>query len=163
MARAAAAEIRASLGRDIEEAVKAGKRLIEVKAALPHGEFGKWLAAEFGMSERSARNYMSAAETLGFANRQPLQILPMRSVYLLAAHSTPSAAREQVLRDLGEGKQLTEADVNQVVKAERQKVEDERRKKEEEARTARGRREGEGVRAQDEGLPRANGAGAGRA
>ena len=63
MARAAAAEIRASLGRHIEEAIKAGKRLIEVKAALPHGEFGKWLAAEFGMSERSARNYMSAAET----------------------------------------------------------------------------------------------------
>lgn len=135
MARAAAAEIRASLDHHVEEAIKAGKRLIEVKAALPHGEFGKWLAAEFGMSTRSAQNYMNVAEILG-SNAKRLRILPMRSVYRLAAPSTPPAAKEQVLRDLSEGKCLTEADVNKVVKAERQKIEDERHRKQEEAAKA---------------------------
>jgi hypothetical protein len=136
LARAAAVEIRAFLGRHVEEAIKVGKRLLEVKVAIPHGEFGRWLAAEFGMSERTARNYMSVAETFGNANRQQLPFLPLRSVYMLAAPSTPPAAREQVQRNLNEGKPLTEADVHAVVKAERKRIEAEKRRQEEECRKA---------------------------
>ena len=65
MAAAAAAEIRTSTRRQITEVIAAGKLLLEVKAALPHGAFGKWLEAEFGWTERTAQNYMRAAETYG--------------------------------------------------------------------------------------------------
>ena len=45
MAAAAAAEIRTSTHRQITEAVAAGKLLLEVKAALPHGATGGVLSA----------------------------------------------------------------------------------------------------------------------
>ena len=41
--------------------IQTGLGLIEVKGLLEHGAFGDWLRAEFGMSARTAENYMSAA------------------------------------------------------------------------------------------------------
>ncbi len=42
---------------------EAGDRLIQVKASLPHGEWGDWLAEHCpDISERTARNYMRLAE-----------------------------------------------------------------------------------------------------
>ena len=38
-----------------------GRDLIDVKGLLDHGQFGLWLRAEFGMTGRTAQNYMRAA------------------------------------------------------------------------------------------------------
>lgn len=45
----------------IEHARVAGEHLIKAKAALNHGEFGKWLAANVECSERTAQGYMRVA------------------------------------------------------------------------------------------------------
>lgn len=50
------------------QAVTHGKRvgelLLQVKADLPHGEFGAWLAENVTVSERQAQRYMQAAREL---------------------------------------------------------------------------------------------------
>ena len=45
-------------------AVKVGRELIAIKAKLQHGEFGKWIATEFHMSDRTAQNCMNAATVI---------------------------------------------------------------------------------------------------
>lgn len=42
--------------------IENGRDLICVKKQMPHGYFGPWLKREFGWSERTAQNYMNAAE-----------------------------------------------------------------------------------------------------
>ena len=46
----------------IRHAEEAGKLLMEVKAALPHGEFGPWLDANVLVSQRQAQRYMAVAQ-----------------------------------------------------------------------------------------------------
>ena len=46
-------------GQAIERAIECGRLLTEAKAALPHGEFGTWLADNCGFSDRTARRYMT--------------------------------------------------------------------------------------------------------
>ena len=46
----------------VAHAVEAGKLLIEVKAALPHGQFGQWIAANVSVSARQAQRYIAAAQ-----------------------------------------------------------------------------------------------------
>lgn len=45
----------------VEHAKRAGELLLQVKAELPHGEFGKWLAENVTVSERQAQRYMQKA------------------------------------------------------------------------------------------------------
>ncbi len=45
----------------VAHAIRAGELLIEAKAALPHGEFGAWLAVNVSFSERTAQGYMKLA------------------------------------------------------------------------------------------------------
>ena len=42
----------------VERALEAGRLLNEVKAKLPHGEFGSWVATHCGFTQRSATRYM---------------------------------------------------------------------------------------------------------
>src|ERR1019366_3431295 len=63
MVQKTAAAIRQGHQRQVDEVIAAGLALIEVKKALPHGDFGKWIEAEFGWSERTALNYVRVAET----------------------------------------------------------------------------------------------------
>ena len=37
----------------------------QAKAMLPHGEFGNWLDSNFGLSQRTANNFMACAERFG--------------------------------------------------------------------------------------------------
>src|SRR4051794_5554671 len=54
--------IRNILKHTIVGIIEVGERLGAIKGRLPHGQFSSWIAAEFGMSDRTARSYMSAAE-----------------------------------------------------------------------------------------------------
>jgi hypothetical protein len=47
-----------AVGRALAHAIEAGGLLAEVKASLPHGEFGPWLASNFAGSDRTARAYL---------------------------------------------------------------------------------------------------------
>src|SRR5690348_3058464 len=57
-ARIAAVEIKSLMHRTV---IEVGNALARIKRRLPHGQFGKWLSAEFGLTERSAQNYIRAA------------------------------------------------------------------------------------------------------
>ncbi len=41
--------------------IEVGARLKAIKDCLPHGQFSAWISIEFGMSDRTARSYMSVA------------------------------------------------------------------------------------------------------
>lgn len=52
------AEIVDALRSSLEKALRIGEFLTEQKAALPHGEFGPWVAANLPFSDRTAQRYM---------------------------------------------------------------------------------------------------------
>lgn len=45
----------------VEHAIRCGQLLADVKAALPHGQFGKWIETNCEFSPQTARLYMKAA------------------------------------------------------------------------------------------------------
>jgi hypothetical protein len=61
----AADRIRQTVKRTIDDIITVGNDLLEVKEVLPHGQFTPWLRAEFGWTERTARNFMAVAEQFG--------------------------------------------------------------------------------------------------
>src|SRR4051812_1213845 len=64
--RSTAEQIRQKVKRTVEDIIiEVGRELLAVKEALPHGQFGRWLRAEFGWSERMAQNFMGVAERFG--------------------------------------------------------------------------------------------------
>jgi hypothetical protein len=76
-----------------------------------HGGWLPWLEREFGWKEQTARNYMLAYEwaakspTVGDLN------VDMRSLYLLAAPSTPEPARTEVIERAEAGEHFTHAQI----------------------------------------------------
>ena len=66
----------------IHHAIEAGKLLLEVKASLPHGQFGEWLETNVKISARQAQRYMAAAEG------KPVPIRSLSSKYDTVSHLT---------------------------------------------------------------------------
>jgi hypothetical protein len=135
LAETAAAEIRTSTRRQITEVVAAGRRLLEVKAALPHGAFGRWLVAEFGWTERTAQNYMRAAETYG-SNTKCVSDLPLNTIYRLQAPTVPESVRNEVLSLSERGERPTEVMVKAMISEAKWKRDEERRETAEQAERA---------------------------
>lgn len=44
-----------------DEAIEAGRKLLKVKASLPHGQFGPWLEKKSGVCHSTAMKYMRLA------------------------------------------------------------------------------------------------------
>lgn len=75
--------------------IEIGKRLIEAKQQLQHGEWLPWLRDKVQFSERSARNFMEIAKQ--FSNRQPVADLPYTK--LLALLQVPEEDREEFIQE----------------------------------------------------------------
>jgi hypothetical protein len=135
LAAIAAAEIRTSTHRQITEVIAAGKLLLEVKAALPHGSFGKWLEAEFGWTERTAQNYMRAAETYGI-KYEMVSDLPLNTIYRLQAPTVPESVRADVFSMAERGERPTEVMVKEMISRAKWKRDEERRETAEQAERA---------------------------
>jgi hypothetical protein len=90
--------------------------LLAIKAKLDHGQFGKWLNAEFDMSERTAQNLMSLAE---YANDKPATVanLPTTAVYKLAAPSTPTSVQEEIEQRVIKGERLSSREIEDQIAA----------------------------------------------
>ncbi|SDP46319.1 Protein of unknown function [Phyllobacterium sp. YR620] len=57
--------IRRAFGRvklSPDEAIEAGRKLLKVKASLPHGQFGPWLEKKSGVCHSTAMKYMRLAK-----------------------------------------------------------------------------------------------------
>src|SRR5262245_8731129 len=60
-----AVAVRGRLNRIRQEIVAIGRDLHRAKALLNRGQWMPWLSAEFGMTARTAENYMNVAERFG--------------------------------------------------------------------------------------------------
>lgn len=126
-----ARELRAVTDR-MRDRVKAneienGRDLLAVKDRLAGtvGAFGAWLHAEFGMSERTAQNYMATAREFG---DHPLvvAVLPPGTFYKLAAPSTPETIRQDVIRRIEEGERPEPAKILSTISEAKQADRDRR-------------------------------------
>jgi len=98
---------------DVSNAIELGKHLSEVRSALSkkggahNGEWLRWLKRELGWSEHTARRYINVFEVFGSnATHVSHWNLPLRSLYELAAPTTPEPARLQVVGCIEAGKKL---------------------------------------------------------
>ena len=94
-----AERIRQTVKRTIEDIIAVGNDLLAVKESLDHGQFGAWIRAEFGWTDRTARNFMAVAEQFGAKSEMisDLKIAPT-AAYLLASPSAPDEARQEAVR-----------------------------------------------------------------
>jgi hypothetical protein len=112
-AREAAERIRLRLRRSAEDIIEIGRDLIAVKDSLPHGQFGAWIEAEFGMGAHTARRFMGVAEEFGDKTRIVRDLTPT-ALYELAAPKTPLEVREEVERMIEAGEVVTKATIEQL-------------------------------------------------
>jgi len=76
--------------------------LTEVKAGLPHGQFLPWIAAEFEMSDQSARQFMWVYDRFGGENQKVFEFRPS-VLYALSAPSTPESVLEKAIEKAESG------------------------------------------------------------
>jgi Protein of unknown function (DUF3102) len=102
--------------------IEIGRLLTEVKGRLTHGQFGRWLAAEFKWSDRHARRFMAAHQTFGKTDimSEFASFLEPTAVYELAAPSTPEPARQEVLAKVERGEKVTTKEVKATVERHKQ-------------------------------------------
>lgn len=117
----AAQTIKPRLKRSAEDLFVIGAELNAVKDAFPHGEFSRWLDAEFGLSQRMAQHFMNVASRL-LPKSEKFSLLSPSALYLLAAPSTPSTAIAEVEQLLAAGEHLPLRNVAQIVDAARAEV-----------------------------------------
>lgn len=128
--RKATEQIRRVCAFTLQNIVVIGEVLIGVKKTLGHGHFGKWLEAEFGWTDRTARNYMAVSERVGVS--ETVSVLPVRTIYRLAAPSTPDGVRESIIARIEGGEAIAAADVEDEITSARKAAY--RAKEEEKAR-----------------------------
>jgi Protein of unknown function (DUF3102) len=110
-AKAVVARVRA---RTQAAVIDTGRDFIRMKDRLGHGQFIKWLRAEFSTTARTAQRYMSAAAA--FHDKCELvSYLPPSELYALAAPSTPAHVREGLLARLEAGERPSPKLVREMV------------------------------------------------
>jgi hypothetical protein len=125
--RASADRIRERINKTVEDIIAVGNDLLAVKDSLEHGQFGPWLKAEFGWSERTAQNFMSVAEKFKSAKFADLPIQPS-AAYLLAAPAVPDEARQKAIEKAEAGEEITFAAAKVIVREAKKKKRPRRRK-----------------------------------
>lgn len=103
---------RAKLTR--ESMIQTGLLLMECKEIVGHGNFLGWLKYEFGWGERTAHNFMSVARQFTIDQLEGSSLEPTTLV-LLAAKSTPEAARRAILDRAANGTVVTVYEVKEVI------------------------------------------------
>lgn len=106
-------EIKALMKRAASDIVEIGQKLIDVKVRLGHGHFGGWLKSEFGMTDRTARNFMQVAET--FKSETVSDLIAVRAMYLLSSPTTPETARAEALERAALGETITHSAAKEIV------------------------------------------------
>jgi hypothetical protein len=118
-----AAAIRKLSKQTIENVIEIGRHLVEAKAKVKKlGEsWGGWLDREFGWKERSAQNFMQVYEASKSAKFADLS-LPVSTIYLLTARSTPKEARDEIIARAQAGETVPVAEVKRTIERTRGRV-----------------------------------------
>lgn len=99
-------KIKFLLRRTAQDIIDIGGSLIEVKSELGHGNFRKWLKAEFDFSLATATKFMQAYQKFHAVDIQELNIAPS-ALYLLSAPSTPDESRGEAISLAKRGVKIT--------------------------------------------------------
>lgn len=106
-------EIKTLMRRTAQDIIDIGRKLLEVKEKIGHGNFCDWLKTEFGWSERTAQRYMQVAKS--FKSDTVSDLIPAKALYLLARPSTPPEARAVALSRAENGQAITHATAKTIV------------------------------------------------
>src|SRR5579864_2132000 len=104
-------ELKSLMYRTTQDIIEIGHKLIEVKARIGHGNFGRWLEAEFSWSNPTAQRFMNVAEK--FVKLTNLEIAPS-ALYELAAPSVPEAARQEAIERATHGEMISRMDAKAI-------------------------------------------------
>ena len=119
--------------------IEIGRRLVEAKGIIPHGQFGSWVKENFEFSHSSANTYMRLFEEYGadqltifgaVANSQTFANLPYSKALQLLA--IPKEEREEFAKEVG-AESLSTRELEKVIK-ERNEAVDRRIEAEERAK-----------------------------
>jgi hypothetical protein len=99
---AIAERIRARIRRVTADIIATGNDLKMVQEKVGRS-FLKWIDAEFGMTDRTARNYIQAAEWAA-GKSEIISVLPPATLYKLSAPSTSEKIKVEVIADLRAGR-----------------------------------------------------------
>ncbi|MHB2166480.1 DUF3102 domain-containing protein [Alsobacter sp. R-9] len=110
-----ATAVRGRLNRVRQEIVAIGRDLHRAKDLLKRGQWLPWLNAEFGMTARTAENYMNVAERFG-SKFERLSNLRLETAYKLAARSTPDEVINKVLALAASQKGVRDADATELMR-----------------------------------------------
>lgn len=109
LAQGAAERIKSRSKPTAQHAVEIGQDLEKVYAALPHGQWGVWLQAEFGWSESTALRYRRLAKRFKSVNLTDLEI-SLSALHLLASPSVDDDTLDVALAIAHENGGLTHGD-----------------------------------------------------
>ncbi|WP_174436230.1 DUF3102 domain-containing protein [Azospirillum brasilense] len=110
----AAERIKGRLRKLLEEYVGIGFDLIKVKEGIGHGKFQKWIDAEFGMTYKTANNYMNVASRFGKPEIiSCLSGVPPTALIHLA--SAPEGVQEEILEAAASGQRIRVKDVDKAI------------------------------------------------
>ena len=107
-------EIKNLLRRTAQDIVEIGQKLVDVKEQLGHGNFRSWLRAEFDLSLSAATKFMQVYEQFKNVNFTQLNVA-ISALYLLAAPSTSSEARQEALARASEGEKITYSKAKSII------------------------------------------------
>lgn len=96
--------------------VDVGRCLQRVKDQLDHGQFSAWIAAEFGMSLRTAERLMTAAKWAKDKS-DIVSALSATEIYLLSAPSSPKEAVAEITERVRAGEALSPKAVRELFAA----------------------------------------------
>ena len=113
--------IKLLMRRTARDIIEIGQQLIEIKEKLGHGRFENWLKAEFDWTQMTANRFMNVSRKFESNNLLDLSIAPS-ALYLLAAPSTPNAAREEAIARAEAGEQITYKVAQEIVKQKKQRL-----------------------------------------
>jgi len=111
------AVIRALSKRVVDDVIEIGRRLSEAKKILGHGNWMPWLEREFAWNASTAENYINLFKLSGKFPTVGNLDLDLRSLYMLAAPSTPLQVRGEVIKRAEGGERVDFQTVRDAVRA----------------------------------------------
>jgi Protein of unknown function (DUF3102) len=107
--------IRALGKRVIADVIEIGRRLVECKRICGHGNWLPWLDREFGWSADTAERFIQISALANEIPQVAEFAIPISGLYLLAAPSTPTEARDAIIERAQAGKPVPVAEVKCVI------------------------------------------------
>jgi hypothetical protein len=102
--------------RVVTDVIEIGRHLAEAKKIAGHGNWLPWLKHEFGWTEMTATRFMNVYEMSKSNNLLDLE-LPISSLYLLAAPSTPEETRTELIERAKSGEVIKLFEIKENIKA----------------------------------------------